>query len=1268
MADPGTMVVWRNGRRVTVPAASAPSSGLSSLIIRPSHHEQRMIGWNAGLPNAGIGDKVMKTTGAIPLRGEAPSEYQRTGTTVRIRGWERHPVVQACIRCIVDIASAVPLQVYTKTPAKNASGFSDAITVLTSDFPLQELFDAPNSFMSAQRYRSFLLMHYLGYGNAMTFLERPVGNGEVTGTPGGSVDVNTQLPVSLRVIHPEDITTVYVNHKGYPLWYIWLDTLGYPHTSPVQDIMHIRDLSMKGLVFGFPRGASALNDIIGDDEASQFVRQVVTNNGQPVGYAIVNEETTLEEAEAAEAKFREKMVTRGGRGSFVFMGGVSDVKSLAFDLSKLEFPDLRRVAREDICAAFSVDPRMVGITTATRDAGLSGTQYVEARVRLIKQTIEPMMRAIESELNHWVCPEFGADVFVRFDPDALAALAEDRDATSKRVIQETGAGLRTVQEARETLELRPDYDDDDTLAPTTTIAIQSVESAMAPPAPPVGPTQPALTSDGSPVVHPETGEPLHTAPQSTVPPAAPADDMPDADEEIEPTDEGTLDGVPRTVPGKKGSKKKLDAGTNKDAQVVDPNNPSSGGIGPKVNDGSVDPKAKRAAFTRAVVARGGLVLTRGVVLTPDQRLSLWQQFDQRAAKEEAPFRRQALQLLSEERANVAATFARVEAKGGPDEPTMIKTARAQIRRAYKPDGEVRARWTDRFHPLIGGVYGKGAAHLLDSVAANRGAERALLLALETRDDDPKQKLTDTLPTFDPLTVPFDFDLQNPTVQQAVRDRAARLAALVGDTTAETISEAIEFGLQEGLSIAEIAALVDQTAFGGHDMVRATLIARTETIGALNQGEFDTAVATGIIAGKEWLTQGDERVRDTHYACEREGMLALDGRFQTNGMLRPGDPAGGPEDVINCRCFAPGARVRGAFIGGTRSVYAGPMREIRTLRGRVLAVTPNHPILTMEGLRGAGTLNIGDDLLCDGRVIGNAAPAAQKDLDQNQSPSRIEDMFDALAVHRTPVRMEARPHHFHGDARGHMGEIDAILPDHILRRESVVLSGDLGGNLAHMGAGRGEPCIAKLALDIGGAAVLPLDEFGFPLSTERNASDFEMTVDDAARDTEELGERVRGFASSVSSNDCGAVKDDAFRRVDAPGALAELPSLGLAAALDAALAKVMCERGITDAGFLREETLRFAGEITTDKIVEIRDYEFRGHVYDLMSTSGLIIANGIVASNCSLLYYDVLEPGKSSLANPGEPLPRAGLMTYVIRGVEYALLPLPNQKQLTNGTH
>src|SRR5262249_34832450 len=46
------------------------------------------------------------------------------------------------------------------------------------------------------------------------------------------------------------------------------------------------------------------------------------------------------------------------------------------------------------------------------------------------------------------------------------------------------------------------------------------------------------------------------------------------------------------------------------------------------------------------------IVTRGVVLTPEQRSHLWREFDERAAGEEAAYRRAALMLFAEERSNV----------------------------------------------------------------------------------------------------------------------------------------------------------------------------------------------------------------------------------------------------------------------------------------------------------------------------------------------------------------------------------------------------------------------------------------------------------------------------------------------------------------------------------------------------------------------------------------------------------------------------------------
>lgn len=861
-------------------SAPTPSSSTALVKIRTPHvartgpivtpvaatPEKRVTGFNAGLPQSALQDPNNPiATGAIPLRGESPSDYVRNGTAVRRLGFEQHPVVQACVRAIVDIASAVPLQVYKKKPAKKSSAFSDDIEVMTSDHPLQQLLDAPNSFLSAMRFRAFMIIHYVIYGNSFTYLERPLpSNGANTQAQG----YIPPAPLSLRIVQPEDVYTVYVNAKGYPLWYLWRDTLGYPHTSPVQDLLHIRDLNARGFVFGYPRAAAALSDIIGDNEASEFVRQMVTNSGQAGVWLLANSETTVEEAQKVESQLYEQFITRGQRGRIKVLGGITDVKAVAFSLRDLEFPDLRAIAREDICAAFGVDPRMIGIGSAVKDGGLSGVQYVEARVRLVKHTIEPIMQAVESEMNLWLAPEFG-DVYIRFNPDALAQLTEDKQATSTRVLAEMEKGARTVEETREALDLPPEFDDDDLLATAMGIQIVPVAVALQPPTPEV-----ELNPDGTPKLDADgnTIPKTPTAPGAT---AAPADDS-----ALTAEDEGTTS----TAPKKTTSEKDLQATSG-----TDPNDP---GNTPKINDGNKDPEPKKRA-ERAVMP-ASRVLVRGVVLTESQRVMLWQQFDVRAMKDESVYRRQAMILFGEERANANRVFDHQGAGLGED-PTdeqtkaAVKGAQRQLRRMYLPDGEVHQRWVDKFHPLIGETYGKGAQQVIDGVNKNRSSRAK-----------PKKDDNTAAPTGG-KTILFDWHLQNPAAQAAVRERATRLAKYVGKTTGQIISDAIEVGLRDSMSVKQIAKLVDQTAFGTGASYRSVMIARTETVGALNQGEFDTATETQVIAGKEWLTQGDDRVRDSHYDCEAEGMIALDDQFESNGLLRPGDPAGDAEDVINCRC-------------------------------------------------------------------------------------------------------------------------------------------------------------------------------------------------------------------------------------------------------------------------------------------------------------------------------------------------------------------------------
>jgi HK97 family phage portal protein len=432
---------------------------------------------------------TISTVGWSVVRGSQPTEFQQTGAEVRKLGWERHPVVNACARAVVDLIQSVPLEVYRERAdgtAQVITGKSDALALLR----------APRVGLSGQRLIARTANAFFLYGNAFWVLERNGKRG---------------MPKGIRVIPPENVMYAWLNASDDTIAsYDWRDLQGQTHShEPVENVVHFRDLDAGDGLFGYPRLAAALTDISADSEASQYVRQIVTNHGVPGMVVMAEGAPLLSDLEAAEQRFAEKYTRRGMRGMTSFMAGVKELKEVGFNLQQLEFPDLRKVAREDICAAANVDPRIISISTATSDGGLSGVQYREARHRLIQQTVYPIMRSIEDELNYWFMPEFG-EPKVRFSEEYIAAITEDVTATSARVVAEVTAKIRTVEEAREAVGLDGEMDPTHTLPGGLTVADNSanatamsaalVQAAQAPPEPAAPETRASFLIGGPPRV------------------------------------------------------------------------------------------------------------------------------------------------------------------------------------------------------------------------------------------------------------------------------------------------------------------------------------------------------------------------------------------------------------------------------------------------------------------------------------------------------------------------------------------------------------------------------------------------------------------------------------------------------------------------------------------------------------------------------------------------------------------------------------------------
>ena len=130
---------------------------------------------------------------------------------------------------------------------------------------------------------------------------------------------------------------------------------------------------------------------------------------------------------------------------------------------------------------------------------------------------------------------------------------------------------------------------------------------------------------------------------------------------------------------------------------------------------------------------------------------------------------------------------------------------------------------------------------------------------------------------------------------------------INQTTIDAIQKFINEGIEEGWSIDKIADEIASGTVSNIDAARARTIARTETIGASNAGSIEGAKSMGIDGLKKyWIVALDGRERDTHRDVSiltSETPIPIDDYFTVGGssLQYPGDPSGGAEEVINCRC-------------------------------------------------------------------------------------------------------------------------------------------------------------------------------------------------------------------------------------------------------------------------------------------------------------------------------------------------------------------------------
>jgi SPP1 gp7 family putative phage head morphogenesis protein len=144
-------------------------------------------------------------------------------------------------------------------------------------------------------------------------------------------------------------------------------------------------------------------------------------------------------------------------------------------------------------------------------------------------------------------------------------------------------------------------------------------------------------------------------------------------------------------------------------------------------------------------------------------------------------------------------------------------------------------------------------------------------------------------------VGLNFGVLQPGVLAYAQEEAGFLASVMGETTGKKVAAIVQRRLSAGGLLRDLRKDLQESA--AFSRTRAQLVARTETARAWNGAarrslsDYESSSDETVRVTKEWLTAGDDRVRDEHAGMEGE-QRRIDEPF-SNGLQEPSEP--------NCRC-------------------------------------------------------------------------------------------------------------------------------------------------------------------------------------------------------------------------------------------------------------------------------------------------------------------------------------------------------------------------------
>jgi HK97 family phage portal protein len=349
-------------------------------------------------------------------------------------GYEENAVVYKCVNEIATGAASVQFNVFDEE-------------IKLDNHPLINLLERPNPLQAGNEFFQSLYSYLLLSGNSYVLRTGP----------------ENQPPKELHLLRPDRIKIEPSNTtipKSYQYELSGEVVAKYPVDSETgaSEIKHFKMWNPTDDYYGLSPIRAASVDIDQHNYAAKHNVNLLMNGARPSGAIVfrprdeagMNVQLTESQRQQLISDLELRFQGTNNSGRAMLLEGDFDWKEMGLSPKDMDFLQLKNMSARDIAMCFGVPSQLVGIPDAQTYSNVQ-----EARLSLYEETIIPLIRRVESDLNEYLAPYYGERLRIEYDIDSIPAMAERRRKIYENVTIAVREGIISRNEARDRLGLEP---------------------------------------------------------------------------------------------------------------------------------------------------------------------------------------------------------------------------------------------------------------------------------------------------------------------------------------------------------------------------------------------------------------------------------------------------------------------------------------------------------------------------------------------------------------------------------------------------------------------------------------------------------------------------------------------------------------------------------------------------------------------------------------------------------------------------------------------